>query len=200
MVISISGAQCTGKTTLINALKNIDLFKEETVFMGSPSRKANDQGVKINSQADYLSQMWIYVTYVKDFIEAFQKMPRNIVSDRCLLDVLCYTEYIQKNKLVDPHLRSKWAELVDTITQNLFELEDYYDCHIILHPEFELIEDGVRSTDKDFQREIDKLFIKNVRMLQDFSPNKILYVTGSVEERVDQIINYSRHIFKSNKK
>lgn len=39
MVISISGAQCTGKTTLINALKETEPFKENTVFMGSPSRK-----------------------------------------------------------------------------------------------------------------------------------------------------------------
>ena len=45
MIISISGAQCTGKTTLIEALKK-ERCLEGSLFMGSPSRKGNDRGIR----------------------------------------------------------------------------------------------------------------------------------------------------------
>ena len=44
-------------------------------------------------------------------------------------------------------------------------------------------------TDPVFQKEIADLFEKNVNMLKDFVPEKIVYVTGSVEDRVQQILS-----------
>ena len=92
MIISISGAQCTGKTTLIEALKKEECLKG-SLFMGSPSRKGNDRGIKINKEAGIYDQLWIATSYVKEIIESAMSAHDHIISDRCLLDVLCYTEY-----------------------------------------------------------------------------------------------------------
>ena len=51
------------------------------------------------------------------------------------------------------------------------------------------MDDGVRSTDEVFQKEIDRLFEKNARMLQDFAPRGIHYVSGSIDERVSQVLD-----------
>ena len=78
----------------------------------------------------------------------------------------------------------------DTVTQLMFHMEGLYDYHIILKPEFEIVDDGVRSIDPVYQRDIDNLFKENVNMLMDFVPEKIIHVMGgSVEERVKFILS-----------
>lgn len=187
MVISISGAQCTGKTTLINALKETEPFKENTVFMGSPSRKGNDKGVKINQSAGLIDQLWITSSYIKELVEVVMSHPKHVISDRCILDMLCYTDYHCYHS--DGLERNRWSEMRDTVTQLMFHVEGLYDYHIILKPEFEIVDDGVRSIDPVYQRDINNLFEANMNMLMDFVPEKIIHVTGSVEERVKFILS-----------
>lgn len=186
MIVSISGAQCTGKTTLIEALKKEECLKG-SLFMGSPSRKGNDRGIKINKEAGIYDQLWIATSYVKEIIESAMSAHDHIISDRCLLDVLCYTEYNRDRSSSED--RPLWDEMVDTVTQLLVHIEPLYSHHIVLRPEFKIVDDGVRSTDEVFQKEIDRLFEKNARMLQDFAPRGIHYVSGSIDERVSQVLD-----------
>lgn len=187
MIVSISGAQCTGKTTLLNALKEQVRFKNRTAFMSSPSRKGNDKGIRINKEAGLVDQLWIVTSYTKELIETTRGDFDNVISDRCILDMLCYTDYHYQH--AEGIEKRWWEEMRDTVTQLLFHVEPLYNYHVILRPEFEIIPDGVRSNDPVFQKEIADLFEKNVNMLKDFVPEKIVYVTGSVEDRVQQILS-----------
>ena len=187
MIIAISGAQCTGKTTLINELKKCDFLPKSTIFMGSPSRKANDKGIHINADASILDQLWIYNSYAKDFIETYLTGNSWIVSDRCLVDVLTYTIYNSRH-VEDKVSQARWRHLVAIIGVTMLELMSYYDKIIVLKPEFDLVADGVRSTDSDFQREIAQIHADQVKVLSKVYPDKIITdVTGSVEERIEKI-------------
>lgn len=187
MVISISGAQCTGKTTLVKALMEEKYFKGNTILTCSPSRSGIDKGIRLNKEAGLTDQLWIATTYVKNFIEAINFGSKHVISDRCLIDVLCYTDYhYYKSEGIESN---EWSELRDTVTQLLFHVEKSYDYHLILKPEFDLIDNGVRSIDKVYQKEVNDLFTENVNMLMDFVPEKIITLTGSVEDRVNMVLS-----------
>lgn len=187
MVISISGAQCTGKTTLVQALMKEEYFKGNTILTCSPSSNGFERGIRLNREAGLMDQLWIATTYVKNFIEAINFGTRHVISDRCLLDVLCYTDYhYYKSEGIESN---RWSELRDTVTQLLFHVEKLYDYHIVLKPEFDLIDNGIRSIDKIYQKEINDLFTANVNMLMDFVPEKIITLAGSVEDRVNLVLS-----------
>lgn len=187
MVISISGVQCTGKTTLVKALMEKEYFKGNTILTCSPSKNGFENGIRLNKESSLMDQLWIATTYVKNFIEAINFGTRHLISDRCLLDVLCYTDYhYYKSEGIE---MNKWSELRDTITQLLFHVENLYDYHLVLKPEFDLIDNGVRSIDKIYQKEINDLFTANVNMLMDFVPEKLITLTGSVEDRVNCVLS-----------
>lgn len=188
MIISISGAQCTGKTTLINALKEIPELRENVLFMGSPSRKGNDQGIRINNEATILDQLWIYTAYMKEFIEACLSNHKHIISDRCLLDVLSYTVNCA-NRCTDAKMKTRWTIAKDIIMKSMFSLSEYYDYFVVLKPEFDIVDDGVRSADRLYQKEIAGIFNVTSRILSEHIPEKvILDVTGSVDNRVKRIL------------
>ncbi len=187
MVISISGAQCTGKTTLVQALMKEEYFKGNTILTCSPSSNGFERGIRLNKEAGLMDQLWIANTYVKNFIEAINFGTRHVISDRCLLDVLCYTDYhYYKSEGIESN---RWSELRDTVTQLLFHVENLYDYHLVLKPEFDLIDNGIRSIDKIYQKEINDLFTANVNMLMDFVPEKIIILTGSIEDRVNTVLS-----------
>lgn len=187
MVISISGAQCTGKTTLVQALMKEEYFKGNTILTCSPSNNGFEQGIRLNKEAGLMDQLWIATTYVKNFIEAINFGTRHVISDRCLLDVLCYTDYhYYKSEGIESN---RWSELRDTVTQLLFHVENLYDYHLVLKPEFDLIDNGIRSIDKIYQKEINDLFTANVNMLMEFVPEKIITLTGPVEDRVNFVLS-----------
>lgn len=187
MVISISGAQCTGKTTLVQALMKEEYFKGNTILTCSPSSNGFERGIRLSKEAGLMDQLWIATTYVKNFIEAINFGTRHVISDRCLLDVLCYTDYhYYKSEGIESN---RWSELRDTVTQLLFHVENLYDYHLVLKPEFDLVDNGIRSIDKIYQKEINDLFTENVNMLMDFVPEKIITLTGSVEDRVNTVLS-----------
>ena len=48
MLIALSGAQCTGKTTLLNALRNDKAFQDRFMFIDEIVRTLQRKGFKIN--------------------------------------------------------------------------------------------------------------------------------------------------------
>lgn len=186
-MVSISGAQCGGKTTLINALKECGLFGDRTAFMGSPSRKANDQGIAINKSAGTIDQLWIVSAYVKELIAVCNdRNVEHVISDRCILDMICYIDYHVRR--ASGTARHRWENVRDITFKILCEVEELYDCHILVEPEFELVPDGVRSIDPEFQREMVSIFKGNMESLASLYPGKAVLVTGSVEERLSQVL------------
>ena len=87
MLISFSGAQSTGKTTLLNKLKENKKLSNY-IFIDEITRKIQKQGYKINELGDSETQKLIMDSHLEN-----SKL-ENAILDRCSLDGLCYTEYL----------------------------------------------------------------------------------------------------------
>ena len=168
--IILTGAQGTGKTTLMNALaldgtKTLSIAREQAIEAGwSP---------ETGSSEDY--QKKLFATLLKAV-----SSKKNYISDRGLTCVAAYTFDGALNGTIKKNTaNSQYGKLQKFHNENPDVLLVY------LPIEFEIEDDGIRNTDKEDQLKMDFL-IKN---LLDSSEINYITVTGSVEERVKQIEN-----------
>lgn len=154
MRISISGAQCTGKTTLIQDLKlQPELkqyhFAEEVVR--SLKRQAEEKGevFLFNKQYDKTSQDSIFQEHINNL--GYE----NLVADRSLLDSFVYTTYgFYKGEVPS----QDFVNYENIFLKNIKK----YDIFFFLPISFELVADGVRSDDKKFREEIEEIFLRTL--------------------------------------
>ncbi len=170
MRIGLTGTMSVGKTTLVNALKQLDQFKDyETAT--ERSKYLRDLGVALNTDSTLKGQL---VFAAERSIELMQE---NIITDRTVYDVSAFT------------LSAKsigWTEK-RYFTELLMQLRNEYDVIIYVSPEGVDIEDnGVRTVDPVYREKIDWT-IKN--MLSEFPPKKLIKIQGSTEERINTIIS-----------
>lgn len=180
MRIAFSGVQCTGKTTLINALKEDPLFEGFTVIKES-IRSLKDKGYHINEEGNDDTQIAVMNAHIMNLI------PDETIIDRCAIDGLCYGQYsFNHNKISIDTLN--FCRVVWELTR------DYYDFIFYLRPEFDMVEDGTRSTNKEFRDEVLKIFDsyigesynRNVNHYGMYN-NNIYMISGTVEQRVQQV-------------
>lgn len=141
MRICISGSQCSGKSTLMNALRNLNVFKEYQ-FIDEPVRRlVKEKGIQINKDSGYFSQLIILEEHHRNAI----RYP-NMVTDRGALDAFTYATYDYiKGKYTFGEWR-KFKQIYDetiTMYQSIFVL-----------PPLEMKDDGFRSLDVEWQKEI----------------------------------------------
>lgn len=147
MRLCISGAQCTGKTTLMNLIENSGEFSDYTFFYEIVRKLASEENIRINDDSHHHSQMRIFEEHYKNIEKS-----SNFISDRCALDALVY---------------SKWGFLHDkfTTTEHIEHLIAFdkcikhYDVIFYLPIEFDVVDDGFRSLNTQFRNEIDELFV-----------------------------------------
>lgn len=172
MLISFSGAQSTGKTTLLNLLKNNNILKNKYTFIDEITRTIQKQGYKINELGDSETQKLIMKSHLEN-----SKL-NNAILDRCSLDGLCYTEYLYNKGNIEEQIMNYAVQVFqDTIKK--------YNIIFYLKPEFNIVDDNVRSTNIEFRDEIAKLFEKNIKK---YNINVIL-LSGTIEERIEKIYN-----------
>lgn len=170
MKIAISGAQSTGKTTLINELEKLDFFKEFN-FLTEITREVKRKGFPINEDGNNLTQIFIINSHIERFYSN-----TNFICDRCILDGLVYTNYLYYNGKVD-----RWV--LDYAFEVYKILINKYDIIFFIQPEFSIIDDGIRSTNKQFRDDIIEHFnhyIKNC--------DNIVYINGDNKTRIENII------------
>jgi nicotinamide riboside kinase len=170
MKIGLTGTMSVGKTTLVNALKQIDQFKDyETAT--ERSKYLRDLGVALNTDSTLKGQLVFAAE------RSIELMHNNIITDRTVYDVSAFT------------LSAKsigWTEK-RYFTELLMQLRDDYDAIIYVSPEGVAIEDnGVRTVDAEYRNKIDTTIRE---MLTTFPPKKLITVKGSTEERINTIIS-----------
>jgi nicotinamide riboside kinase len=170
MKIGLTGTMSVGKTTLVNALKQLDQFKNyETAT--ERSKYLRDLGVALNTDSTLKGQLVFAAE------RSIELMHENIITDRTVYDVSAFT------------LSAKsigWTEK-RYFTELLMQLRNEYDVIIYVSPEGVNIEDnGVRTVDPVYREKID-FTIKN--MLSEFPPKKLIKIQGSTEERINTIIS-----------
>ena len=163
--IIFTGAQGTGKTTVLKALE-----ERGANVITEVVRNLSKKGVKINEDGDENGQKKIFKAYEKLLSE---NTP--YISDRGLVDVLAYTMYLSEKDLVSEELVTKqFKALAKFMKSN----GDIIYCYFPI--EFDVVEDGVRSVDEDFRKAIDE----NIKTI--LAKMGVTYVTvrGSQEERI----------------
>jgi GTPase SAR1 family protein len=170
MKIGLAGTISVGKTTLVNALKQMDQFKDyETAT--ERSKYLRDQGISLNTDSTLKGQLVFAAE------RSIELMKPNIITDRTLYDVCAFT---LSAKSIDWHEKRQFVNL-------LMSIRNEYDAVVYVSPEGVEIEDnGVRTTDAKYREQIDFVIRE---MLVEYKPKKLITVKGSTEERIATIIS-----------
>jgi|TARA_R110000796_G_scaffold32630_3_gene85296 nicotinamide riboside kinase len=170
MKLAFTGAQSTGKTTLLKELKRDPDFSLKFDFRDEITRRMQKKGLSINESGNDITQLLIMNSHIKN------TLIDNVIMDRCALDGLVYTDWMYR--------KGKIQQWVIEYADNVFKmLIDRYDYIFYLVPEFDIEDDGVRSTDIDFRNEIVILFEQYIKAWNI----PVIKLTGTVEQRLNKI-------------
>ncbi len=176
MRIAITGSQGVGKSTTTISLKNKlgTIYKDKTIdIIGNISRDLLASGL-INT--DYNSTLDDYYLYIAEYYKRLLSSKSDIIiHDRTLLDSMAYQV---TNNNISENYHLMLAELVKYYIKNI----DYY---FYIPVEFDIVDDGIRCNNKDYQTEIDKTMKS---LLMKFNVNYYV-LSGSLEERIESIVN-----------
>jgi nicotinamide riboside kinase len=179
MRISFSGAQSTGKSTLLQACKEVykdyKFVDEVTRYV----RKTYD--VKINEIGGTETQLYILAEHIKNHL----RPDENIILDRCILDGYVYTKY----QVVNGKVSEQVLHAFNGVFAILFDKLDYI---FYTNPsDVKLVDDGERSVDFKFRDDIIFLFedLINYKMSPK-NRDKVIRLSGTVEERMKTIETY----------
>lgn len=170
MRIGFCGAQGTGKSTLLNKLMLLPEFSDyKRSINPQRSLSLHCSNFNINSNTTYLSQISITACYAIDLINN-----SNYITDRTIIDTLAYV-YASDNISVNN------KHIIEDTFNSVIQL---YDVIFYTPIEFEVEDDGVRSTDVVYRSMID-MYCK--RFLDHHYP-QFVTLTGSVESRLHTIL------------
>lgn len=184
MIFSFTGAQCTGKTTLLK-----HLYKENGdypfVFVPEVTRLiGREYNMPINESGDDLTQMLIMTEHVRNiFRDRADHIVRSVhqILDRCALDGIVYSHYLlDKGKI-----NRTTYDACDLIYKKL--INKYDVIFYTSHKDVELVDDGERSVDNIFREDIIGLF--DMYMQYNIIENgpRIVHLEGTVKERLKTI-------------
>ena len=166
--IALVGASSTGKTTVYELLKN-KLPKYE--FINESTRTVGSYGFPINEAGTSETQLAISSFHLEALLR-----PGNVVLDRCYMDLIVYSNFMDKiSKEAHNYIEDTWNRVKNEYT------------HYIYFPiEFKSVDDGVRSVNEEWREKIDKEF----QLLLEGVRKPYLTVTGSPLQRVEQILEF----------
>ena len=175
MKIGFCGTMSVGKTTLVNALKNVPEFKDYH-FATERSKYLNSLGIPLNTDSILKGQNIFLAERCAEL------MNEDLITDRTVVDVMAFTKLAKSISYIDGDAFEEYAKR--------FIRE--YDYIFYISPEGIAIEDnGVRETDEKYRNEID-LTIR--QLLNRYKPwHHVL--TGSTEERVKQVLKVCFDIY-----
>ena len=169
MKIGFCGTMSVGKTTLVNALKELPEFKDYH-FRTERSKHLMDLGIPLNMDSTLKGQL----VFASE--RAVELMQEKIITDRTVVDVMAFCELSKSMEAHEKHY----------LSATLYYLIKEYDILFYVSPEGVEIEDnGIRETNAEYRDAIDKKIKSIVRM---FRGNTIT-ISGTVEERIKQVKN-----------
>jgi thymidylate kinase len=151
MKIAIIGAQCNGKSTLIN-----DFIKQWPVYK-LPEKSYRDiiaeKKIKLNKKGDEKSQRAILDALIDETQLACASNNEYVVFDRCVLDNIVYSLWLNANGKVSDNFIMDCKFLAQE-TLKSFDIIFY----LPLRPEIELKKRKGRDIDPVYRQEIDNIF------------------------------------------
>lgn len=178
MKIALSGPSCSGKTSVLEALKKGGRF-EGHIFIEEVAKKMKDIGVKINEEGDNETQLFILSEHLKNLLHP------DFITDRCLLDGFVYTDYAYTHNKVSKHV-------FDYYHNTLNSFINFYDFIFFFPPILPLEQNELRSDNETFLKEIEKLFCYYVSIFTSKGKANIITLKdGTIEDRVKEITNFT---------
>ncbi|EBF5808896.1 hypothetical protein FI575_08640 [Campylobacter coli] len=172
MRLFLTGAHGTGKTTILNDLKKLNLFKEYK-FIDSITSDI------VKEKSDFSNHDKLKEIQTKIFARSYDAFTEpKIVSSRSMLDVCSYSLSTYK-KTNDNHFKI----IADLIESSFDVFKD--DIFIYVPIMFNLESKKLRSSDIDFQKEIDSN-IKNLLKKSKYN----FYEIQSLNNRTQEILDY----------
>jgi nicotinamide riboside kinase len=175
MLVSFTGAQSSGKTTLLR------YFLEEHQWgsVDEVTRRIRRVGFEINDDGSNYNdtQLAIFADHIQNLF-AYSGKEMNNILDRCLVDGYIYTRYFRT--------QGKVNEFVDKMfSYALGKYIERYDCIFYTNPyDVPLINDGERSTSESFRSKIIKLYEE---LILNKYPN-VYILEGSIESRYNKMV------------
>lgn len=173
--VSFTGAQSTGKTTLLNRLKESEY--SQWYYVDEVTRLVQrEYGVLINEAGDDITQLLILDKHLHNAIKC---KSHNTIMDRCIVDGLVYTQWLYRNGNVSYQTLNHAEHLFKLLIGDI-------DCIFLPYPgDVAIHDDGVRSTNNNFRQDVIKLF--DDVLARPEVANKVIVVKGTVEERYNII-------------
>ena len=170
MKIGLCGTMSVGKTTLVDALKDVSEFKY-FVTRTERSKELMSMGIPLNTDSTVKGQ----AVFLAE--RASELMVEKIITDRTIIDVMAFA------KCSESMYHFEADDFCDFASHMLCE----YDYIFYVSPEGVEIEDnGVRETDADYRKMIDEsiqlLLIKYRHKIKN-----LVEIKGSTEERIKLI-------------
>ena len=176
MIISFSGAQSTGKTTLLNHCCTQSRFRKYHCVHEVTRKVKREQRVEINTRGDDVTQLFIMNEHLHNHM-----LKGDSLLDRCVLDGMVYTKYL--------HEQGSVSDWVLKYTYNMYKmLVPKLDVIFYTSPvDVKLEDDGERSASVEFRDRIVELF--DMYRSDAAVRSRLHVLTGDVQTRYKQIIS-----------
>lgn len=147
-VICITGTHGTGKSTLV--FKLAAHYKQNGHNVKIIQEVARSCPFKINDKMSVETALWIYFEHSKKELEAIAQHDI-VITDRSSYDSFIYADHFGLK--IDKGLRESAKN----------HLQVFYDQIYLVRSSDIIFDDGVRSTDRNFQRSIEDIFFTELK-------------------------------------
>jgi GTPase SAR1 family protein len=170
MRIGLCGTMSVGKTTLVNALKELPEFKDYT-FRTERSKYLMEQGIPLNTDSTLKGQLVFLAE------RSMELMQENIITDRTIIDVMAFA---RASKSMDHVEKYDFEQLAMLLIKD-------YDYIFYISPEGVDIEDnGVRETDTEYRKLIDFIIVNYLKSRRSLINNYGI-LEGPTKDRIEQL-------------